>query len=47
MSSLIHLKMSARSFNRTTGQSSAGTSRPTTRTPKQQIDYTNQEEEYK
>jgi hypothetical protein len=33
--------MSAKSSNRTTA------SKPTTRTPKQQTDYTDQEEEYK
>jgi len=39
--------MSAKSSSRTTGQHSATSSRPTTRTPKQQTDYTDQEEEYK
>ncbi|CAF0739019.1 unnamed protein product [Rotaria sordida] len=39
--------MSAKSSNRTTGQYSATSSRPSTRTPKQQTDYTDQEEEYK
>jgi hypothetical protein len=37
--------MSAKSSNRTTG--SATSSKPITRIPKQQTDYTDQEEEYK
>jgi hypothetical protein len=43
----FYLKMSAKSSSRTTGQQSETSSKPTTRTPKQQTDYTDLEEQYK
>ncbi len=43
----VYFKMSAKSSSRTTGQQAGTSGKPTTRIPKQQTDYTDQEEEYK